>query len=362
MPYKIGIIGAGWYGCHLASSLASLGFDVRVYDRHEELMQEASGNNQFRLHLGFHYARHHGTRLQSRDGFQRFIERYPTLSDEIEQNVYAVPNTTSLVDYSTYKLVMAASGIDYIEMPEPPAILTDVEGCLLTRERVIMLDRARRMFRSRLAGSLELGTEARVTAQGDRYAEINGERFDYVIDATWGQLKSLPIEVYYEPTLLLYYEASERLPAITLVDGPLASIYPTEDRSIYTLSSVPHTPLGRYGTAGEAHAARAAVDSALVGRKRALMEEQISQNVPAFRDLYRFAGVQLAIKTKPVGYFDDRSCTVYQDGRVFSVMSGKIDTIFFAVERVLSLIEADNEEDAADLTPSPLRRSILNPA
>lgn len=33
-------------------------------------------------------------------------------------------------------------------------------------------------------------------------------------------------------------------------------------------------------------------------------------------------------------------CFVFKQGRVFSVMSGKIDTIFFAAERILSLIEA----------------------
>lgn len=90
MLFDIAIVGAGWYGCHLVSSLESLGFRITVFERNSRPLHEASGNNQFRLHLGLHYARHHGTRLQSRDGFLRFIERYPRLSAEFNENIYAV--------------------------------------------------------------------------------------------------------------------------------------------------------------------------------------------------------------------------------------------------------------------------------
>ncbi len=359
MSFSVGIIGAGWYGCHIGSSLASLGFDVTIFDRHSRVLHEASGNNQFRLHLGFHYARHHGTRLQSRDGFQRFIERYPTLSGEIAENIYAVPKGTSLIDFHTYKLIMAASGIDFVELPGSHSLLEAVEGCLKTRERVILLERARNFFQDRLGGALELETEVRSIRSGARHAEVNGRHFDYVIDATWGQYRKLPIPVFYEPTLLLYYEVSGHHPAITLVDGPLASVYPTEDPQIFTLSSVVHTPLGRCASAGEAHVKRAAVDKELITAKRIAMEDQISINVPSFRDSFRFAGAQLAIKTKPIGQFDDRSCYVFQEGRVFSVMSGKIDTIFFATERILSMIEAENStQEVREPPPSALRSSM----
>src|SRR6185437_1524824 len=98
MSLRIGIIGAGWYGCHIALSLKALGFDVSVFERNNDILSEASGNNQFRLHQGFHYPRHHATRVQSRDGFMRFIERYPRLSREVPENIYAVPKEDSLID------------------------------------------------------------------------------------------------------------------------------------------------------------------------------------------------------------------------------------------------------------------------
>ncbi|RBA11053.1 hypothetical protein FPRO05_04226 [Fusarium proliferatum] len=232
-PHSFGIIGGGWYGCHIATSLRALGFRVKLFEQHSDC-----------------YMKH---------------------------------------------LATTSSGCIWASiMP-----VTVVEDGVL----------------------------------------IEGERFDFVVDATWGHYMDLDLEVIYEATLLLYYEGPSEFPAVTLVDGPLASVYPTEMPGLFTLSSVPHTPLGQFKTAAEARAARDDVSPATISAKRALMEEQIMHYLPTFLKTFRYIGPQLAVKTKPLGAYDDRSCRVSRRGRVFSVMSGKIDTIFFAHERILSLID-----------------------
>ena len=358
MSLSFAIIGGGWYGCHIATSFRSLGFGVTVFEKSHRLLHASSGNNQFRLHLGFHYPRHYGTRMQSRDGFSRFVERYPGLSSPVAQNLYAVPKGSSLIDFLTYKLIMTSSGIEFAEVPAPTEILSNIEGCLQTPERVLLLDKARRFFTERLGPFLVSDHVVESVEERGQGVYVDGRRFDFVIDATWGHFSKPPIDLYYEPTMLLYYEANCQFPAVTMVDGPLCSIYPTEDPSLYTLSSVPHTPLGRCASAGEARAVLEKVDAALVATKVAQMEQQIVRYVPGFRDAFKFVGPQLAIKTKPSGSFDDRSCYVFKTGRVFSVMSGKIDTIFFSVERILSMIEAMGEDGTRN-EPSGLRAEIL---
>jgi hypothetical protein len=361
VSYSFAIIGGGWYGCHIAASLRALGFGVTLFEQHTRLLHEASGNNQFRLHQGFHYPRHYATRMQSRDGFSRFVERYPALSRPVTDNLYAVPLGDSLIDFLTYRIIMTSSGIDFTELTDIPAGLANVEGCLRSSERVLLSGRARQYFTNRLSEHLVLGQRIEAIEQAASHVRVAGQRFDFAIDATWGHHHRPPMDLYYEPTLLLYYEACAAFPAITMVDGPLCSIYPTEDSSIFTLSSVPYTPLGKFATAGEARRALSATDRATVAAKRGEMERQIIRYVPAFRDVFRFMGPQLSIKTKPTGAYDDRSCHVYLDDRVFSVMSGKIDTIFFAVERILSMIEALPETELP-LDESGLREEIMNNA
>lgn len=358
MSVRVGIIGAGWYGCHIGLSLKSLGFDVKIFERSSRPLHEASGNNQFRLHLGFHYARHHGTRIQSRDGFMRFIERYPNLSREVPENIYAVPRFDSLIDFPTYRLIMTSSGLDYRETKENHLGLRGIDGIIISTERVLLISKARKYFFDKLDGSLHLNTEVKSVESSGSSAAIDGEVFDFIVDCTWGHRGNLPIPFFYEPTLLLYYEAAENFPAITLVDGQLASVYPTEDSTIYTLSSVPHTPLARCTTSAEARAVLASVSTQVVDEKRRLFEEQICRYLPTFPEHMRYLGPQFAIKTKPVGNVDDRSCYVFRNGRVITVMSGKIDTIFHAQERVLNFIEAGLTETAAG-DSSSLREEIL---
>lgn len=379
---SFGIIGGGWYGCHVASSLRALGFRVRVFEQHGRLMHEASGNNQFRLHTGFHYARHRGTRVQSRDGFLRFIERYPGLSRAVPCNLYAVASRDSLVDYGTWNTIMASSGLHFTEgaggvmsgssssnsisisinsssSSGGSVVMSNVSGVVRTAERVLLLTKARHYFEAELEGVLSLGHKvSRVEEHGDETVSIDGEPFDFVIDATWGHYGRPPdVEVVYEPTLLLYYEGPHDFPAITLVDGPLCSVYPTEAPGLFTLSSVPYTPLGQFKTAEEARAVRDGIDAGAIRAKRKLMEDQISHYLPAFRRLFRYVGPQLAVKTKAVGAHADRSCQVHRRGRVFSIMSGKIDTVFYATERILSMIEAPRVPVVSN-TLSSLRQDL----
>jgi len=334
------IIGAGWYGCHIASSLDALGFDVTVFEKSHRPLQQASGNNQFRLHLGFHYPRHYRTRMQSRNGFMRFIERYPTLSGPIENNIYAVARDESLIDYLTYRLIMTSSGIEFSETHSPNFEIANVDGMFLVSERVLFIERARKYFRDRLGPRLHLDERVEHIEERSDGVFVNGSRFDFVVDATWGHFSTPPLRLFYEPTILLYYEAKANIPALTLVDGPLCSIYPTENPNIYTLSSVPHTPLEIFGSAKDAVQFQRQLSHDIVKSKVRCMEQQISKYVPGFSDIFKFVDPQFAIKTKPVGSHDDRSCYVYMNGRTISVMSGKIDAVFFATERILSLIES----------------------
>ena len=69
---KIAIIGAGWFGCHIAYELMNDGHEIKIYEKENDIFLGASGFNQNRLHLGFHYPRSFITREQSKKGFKYF--------------------------------------------------------------------------------------------------------------------------------------------------------------------------------------------------------------------------------------------------------------------------------------------------
>ena len=86
MKKKIMIIGAGWMGCHLTYVLKSLGHHITLYEQNG-IFNGMSGANTNRLHMGYHYPRSHQTRSQSKNGFKKFINKYPNLLRKIKNNL-----------------------------------------------------------------------------------------------------------------------------------------------------------------------------------------------------------------------------------------------------------------------------------
>ena len=264
---RIAIIGGGFYGCHIAANLIRLGFDVTLLEKSDTLLSAASGANQFRLHLGFHYARDHATRIQSRDGFYRFVSEYPDLTGHVPENIYAVASGESLLDHETYRMIMAGSSIPFTEVESASVPVSNVDGMFLTEERVLLTERARSYFRAAVGSHAVLGHRVHSVQDLGGSVLVDGESFDFVIDATYGHFTRPKSPVYYEPTLMLYYETEENHPAVTMVDGPLYSVYPTEDPKVFTLSSVTETPLGRFDDVTEALAVRDSITTDVIEAK-----------------------------------------------------------------------------------------------
>ena len=120
---NIAIIGAGWYGCHLALALKKNGHDVTLYEKNNTIFSEISGNFGIRLHAGPHYPRSLKTRESCRRGAQRFIEEYPDLVIKHEHAIYALGTTdaegkASKTDKDMFHDVCAESSAKQIQPKE----------------------------------------------------------------------------------------------------------------------------------------------------------------------------------------------------------------------------------------------------
>ena len=186
---KIAVIGGGWYGCHIASYLNNLGFECSLFEQNNEIFLEASGKNQNRLHLGFHYARDYQTRFQSRTGFDRFLERYGFLTRRVDLNLYAVPIQHSLLDFRTYKMIVSGSGIEFeeIHLDKCPISIKNISGVILTERRVLLVREAREYFANVLKSNVRYNTKVTLSdiVEREDCVLIHGEEFDFVVDATW---------------------------------------------------------------------------------------------------------------------------------------------------------------------------------
>lgn len=171
-------------------------------------MQGASGGTQFRLHRGFHYPRSFSTREQVKKSWQEFRDRYPEFVFDVPWNIYAVDDSRSTLDYGTFAQIMDASHISFDEVDPTKLGLTNVSGAMIGGDMGLFVDTPRVWFQKQLEAELCLNTFVKeiTTDEDGQHATINGEKFDWAINATYGHLAGLQEEVFYEPCVSLVYE------------------------------------------------------------------------------------------------------------------------------------------------------------
>jgi glycine/D-amino acid oxidase-like deaminating enzyme len=337
---RVAVVGGGWYGCHLASSMIRAGAHVRLFERGADLFTGASAVNQNRLHMGFHYPRSYHTRKQIIGGHAEFLKTYPGLVSRIWRNIYAVAEQKSLLDFDTYAQIMAATGLPFKRIKLDRTSFRHIDGALLCDEQLLHTNQARGYFRDLLDGHLYLDTEVRRIEDNGSTVRVNGETYDYVLNCTWcTDLVENRMEMYFEPTIMLFYEGKQRDFALTLMDGDFFSIYPFEG-NLVTLTAVRHTPLGQYARHDQAKQRIDRLAASEVATIRGSMESLARYYYPKFDDIFSYAGHAVSMKTKIASNTDARECVVLPKGRMITVFAGKIDTVFTAERMVMQLLSA----------------------
>lgn len=326
---KIRVIGAGWYGCHLAVALIADGHTVEVHESGDQIFCGASGKIPARLHGGAHYPRSHQTRQACQRHTEEFMRAYGFLTRGVPVNLYAVAAHESLVDFDQYKATLRGE-FDFIPVYDPGEFgLQNVEGAILTGERHILANAAATHFAALLGDHVKLNVPL---------GYVDDPAFDLTIDATFCANSHAGVDRY-EPCLVLLLEGpSDR--AVTIMDGPFPSLYPwDEDQGLCSLSSAKWTPFSKeIRTYDEAYFLLDNLAPWEVHERGTAMIESMRHFYPAIDD-YRVADHMLSIRAMPLSGADTRLVDVRRDGeRLLRVRAGKIDAVLDAERMVKELI------------------------
>ncbi len=336
----VAIVGAGWYGCAIGDALLERGHRVTVFDAAAEPLSQTSGNNQFRLHLGFHYPRSHATREQSMTGFRRFVERYPDLTAPVPNNVYAVVRNRSLLDYGTYLAVLRQAGLAFEERPPSEFGIRGVEGCVLCGERRILTARARGRFQRIFGARLVMNHRVESVVDRGDAVHLDGASFDVLINCTnCAFLASRRWPVRYEPCVTFHYESACDA-AFTFVDGPFLTIYPASDSTV-SAYSVRKSRLGAFDDGQDALRRMNDISRSELSALQRAMEADVAELLTEFPFDRRSARPSLSMRSMIVSGCDDRTYRVWRDGRIMHVLPGKIDAVIDAADHVAACLEAE---------------------
>jgi hypothetical protein len=344
---KIAIIGAGWFGCHIANEIIKFGgFDLKIFERQKEIFLGASSNNQNRLHLGFHYPRSKITRVQSKIGFKKFLKIYPFLCEKINPNIYSVANNSETqIDFGTFIQVMKSEGLSFkkIDIEKKYKIL-GMSGSILTDEMLINPFKSKKFFEKKLSKFLYLNQNISKIKKIDNKYKINNELFDYVINSTYYQsFIEVGKKIFYEVTASIIYKNIKKFPALTVMDGPFFTIYPYK-KNYYNVYSVTHSRFSLSKNINKCEVALSKVrkNKKILESKRNLIEKKILNYYPNFKKEFKFQKYLTCIRTINNSKYADRSFKIYFNEGLINIYSGKIDHITSASEEIIKYLKKNN--------------------
>ena len=258
------VVGGGVFGCLAAIELAKSGLNVVLCEARSGLLQEASLNNQNRLHLGYHYPRDLETGEQCIRGFWDFKRQYNHAILEGFTNIYAISEFNSQVSFGDFlafckKLSLSADLVD-LETFSPH--LLQCEGAIYTQEAIydsavvaqlvmkeLSASNVRVLLNSRVTDITEtdMGFSVRAGREQISCASIANCSYASVNEIDSFVTHSVT-EVQYELTVVPVIRWREGLPplGVTVLDGPFFTVLPYGKSGDYLLYHVEHTVKERH--------------------------------------------------------------------------------------------------------------------
>lgn len=377
---EIAVVGAGWYGVHVALTLQkSDNYRVTLFERNESLFSGISGLFGIRLHVGPHYPRSQATRRSCLYGFQEFAAEYPELIVSHNYSAYAVgtsdadgqPSKISADEF--VKVCKESSRCEVISDPSAEGY-NDLQVVVKLAEPSLFVGRELHgYFQKKLkAAGVNIVYNSNVTsikkAPGGKITiKFIGEtekQFNYVINTTSFHSLTpsierpikLPFEVVYQPCLALVYEdlkpVSDKPFSFIVMDGWFPCMMPLvkygaeqnkrQQNPNYILTHGLYTIMGSFPKVDEAKECLAAIDDEFIETKvKPNCEKEINRFWPKFKGRFKYVRWQGAVLAKTKSNTEFRSAVIFQENKtgVINVIPGKVSNIFDAANEVRNLIE-----------------------
>ncbi len=341
---RVCVVGAGFFGLHVANQIQDNypHCAIDVLEAQSQPYCGAAFNNQCRLHLGFHYPRSAYTIYQSILGHDRFVEHYSAACNPMKLNMYAI-HRGGHVSADQYFAVMDAFHLDYRRLKSTVFLKkqVEIEAVVAVPEQWIELAVLRKLMVNEFNGNIICNSRVSHIDVSSGAVFVESERFndyDFIINASYSNLNLGATEdffpVKYELAALVNCKTNwDKNTAVTVMDGPFVSVYPSSE-STHTLSSVIHTPFISTEVESEFQQGLSSIHEIAKDKN---VENKIISHVKQFLDI-EIEDTELWLSPKiklSSDYGDSRVTEVKREGRLMSVLCGKLDAAFSASDEIL---------------------------
>ena len=231
---KCAVVGGGIYGITIATKLKVSGYDVDLYERDSQILNRASGINQYRIHRGYHYRRSLETIESCKSNEESFIKYYnQSIVNNDIKHYYSIASEESLVTAQEYLTTLDRVGLEW-------NIVDTLPNCDLTIE----VDE--KLYDS---GVLRMICHNRIHGNGinlilnKKVSKLNG--FKHVVYATYTSLNDFTdkkqdyqFELCEKPVFKLPDQYKNK--SIVIMDGPFMCFDPFANTGYHVGGNVVH--------------------------------------------------------------------------------------------------------------------------
>ena len=354
--YDAIIIGGGFYGCELALHLKKYFNNILLIEKKNDLLTEASLNNQARIHNGYHYPRSFMTAYRSHMNFSRFANDFKDCVEKSFEKHYAIASLHSKVNAKQFNDFCIRIGAPIKKSPPKINKLFNknlIEDVFQVQEYAFNAIELRRIIKKKL---LENNINVMYNTEMKNILSLPNNNIEielkdgqiklgkYVFSCTYAGTNTL-LRMMNLPLVDLNHEIHEftlvKLPieyrkyGFTVMDGPFFSTMPFPTRkNLHTLSHVNYSAHeGWYDNVGymDPHE--------YINRKRKFfktnylsMLKDVNRYIPKFSNLEYIESI-FTIKTfLDINDMDDGRPILFKKDygikNFFVVLGGKIDNIY----------------------------------
>tara|TARA_B110000467_G_C18318960_1_gene483668 strand:+ start:206 stop:1252 length:1047 start_codon:yes stop_codon:yes gene_type:complete len=239
---KIAVIGGGIFGVTTAIHL-SKNHQVDLFEKNPDILQAASGINQYRLHRGYHYPRSDDTAISANQSEIIFKKKYAKSIINDVDHFYCIAKNNSLTTKDQYINFCNKIGLPFQEINLGLINEKEIELCVKVNENLINPFTLKEICWRELRNN-----NVKVFTNKSVYLE-NLDHYDYVVIATYANFNQtlnnfsdLQIDCQFEicekPVVKLPLSFNKK--SIVVMDGPFMCIDPFGDTNNFVLGNVVH--------------------------------------------------------------------------------------------------------------------------
>ena len=338
---KCAVIGAGIYGITAAIKLKTVGYNVDLFEKEDNIMKAASGINQYRLHRGYHYPRSIDTIYSCKHGHESFTKYYKqSVSNNKTKHQYAISKEDSLITPEQYLTVLDKTGLEW-------RIVDTLPNCDLTievSEDLYNPNKLRDICYNRIRGN---GINLKLNSK----IKNNLEGYKYNIHATYSSLNDITdnkqnyqFELCEKPLFKLPKIYKNK--SIVIMDGPFMCFDPYGDTEYHLGGNVVHAiHVRNTGKTPEIpRVYKKYLNKGIIKKPKYTNVDRFIESAKKFFpdiDQAEYIGSMYTIRTV-LPYkedTDERPTIVTQQKDNFILFSGKIGNCIEAANKVIRLIE-----------------------